>query len=159
VRSLRAKDRPALFVMNTDGTGGLRLTSTILSERQPAWSPDATRLVYAARTSPGGPFRLFLINADGSGRIQLTDESGDGDDLAPAWAPDGSRIAFSSTRDGGFPEIYTVRADGTGTKRLQLVGMTEVDQFQQSLERLIEIEILFNIHGYIGKRIHAKMTP
>jgi len=39
------------------------------------------------------------------------------DDLWPAWSPDGRRIAFTSTRDGD-PEIYVMRADGTGARRL-----------------------------------------
>jgi Ca2+-binding RTX toxin-like protein len=34
------------------------------------------------------------------------------------WSPDGTRIAFVSDRDGGFPEIYTMNADGSGVNRL-----------------------------------------
>ena len=34
------------------------------------------------------------------------------------WSPDGTRIAFVSNRDGGFPELYMMFADGTGVVRI-----------------------------------------
>jgi Tol biopolymer transport system component len=37
-----------------------------------AWSPDATRLVVTARTTPTGPFDVYTVNTDGSNPIQLT---------------------------------------------------------------------------------------
>ena len=39
---------------------------TPLADRDPAWSPDGTQIVYAGRTEAGGPFRLFVMNADGT---------------------------------------------------------------------------------------------
>jgi Tol biopolymer transport system component len=38
-------------------------------------------------------------------------------DWAPAWSPDGSQLAFVSDRDGSY-QIYVMRADGTGVRRL-----------------------------------------
>ena len=117
VRRARLSGRPDLFVMNANGRGRTRLTSTPVPERDPSWSPDGTGLVYAARTAPGEPFRIFVARADGSGREQLTSQKA-GSDTAPVWSPDGTRIAFVSDRDGGFPELYLMNADGTGVKRL-----------------------------------------
>jgi len=117
VRRARLSGRPDLFVMNANGRGRTRLTSTPVPERDPSWSPDGTGLVYAARTAPGEPFRIFVARADGSGREQLTSQKA-GSDTAPVWSPDGTRIAFVSDRDGGFPELYLMNADGTGLKRL-----------------------------------------
>ena len=37
-----------------------------------AWSPDGTRVVVTARTSPTGPFDVYTVNADGSNPVQLT---------------------------------------------------------------------------------------
>jgi hypothetical protein len=39
------------------------------------------------------------------------------DDDFPGWSPKGYLIAFTSFRDGDF-EIYTIRSDGAGIKRL-----------------------------------------
>ncbi len=38
-------------------------------------------------------------------------------EFAPAWSPDGARLAFVSYRDGNG-EIYVMRADGSGARRL-----------------------------------------
>ena len=59
--------------------------------KDPDWSPDASRIVFAEVTAQGND-DLYLINADGTGRTQLTDEVGD--EYDPAWSPDGSLIAF-----------------------------------------------------------------
>jgi Tol biopolymer transport system component len=87
-------------------------------ERDPSWTPDGTRLIYAARTSPSGPFRLFLAKADGSGRVQLTAQAAGVADRSPVVSPDGTRIAFVSDRDGGFPELYLMDLNGSGVSRL-----------------------------------------
>lgn len=50
------------------------------------------------------------MNADGSGKINLTSNSAV--DLSPAWSPDGAKIVFSSDRDGDS-DIYTMDADGS----------------------------------------------
>lgn len=55
------------------------------------------------------------MNADGSEPRNLT-KYGRGDVL-PAWSPDGKKIAFMSFRDRNA-EIYVMRADGSGQKRL-----------------------------------------
>jgi serine/threonine protein kinase len=59
--------------------------------KDPDWSPDASKIVFAEVTAQGDD-NLYLMNADGSGRTQLTDE--EGDEYDPAWSPDGSLIAF-----------------------------------------------------------------
>jgi Tol biopolymer transport system component len=116
--------RPDLFVMTAAGTGRTRLTRTPALERDPSWSPDGTRIVYAARTAPGAPLRIFVANADGSEPLQLTTQ-GKGADRSPAWSPDGTRIAFVSDRDGGFPELYVMNADGTGVRRVTVNSLID----------------------------------
>jgi len=118
VRRPKLTGTPDLFVMTANGTGRTRLTSTPVPERDPAWSPNGTMLAYAARTERDGPFRIFIVKADGSGRRQLTTQAAGSADRSPAWSPDGSRIVFVSDRDGGFPELYLMNADGTGVVRL-----------------------------------------
>ncbi len=58
---------------------------------------------------------IYVMNADGSGATNLSDNSAD--DFGPAWSPDGSKIAFTSNRNGGY-DIYVMSADGSGVVRL-----------------------------------------
>jgi len=66
------------------------------SDWNPMWSPDATRIAFASRRS-GNP-DIWLINSDGTGLVQLTDNPAA--DYAPTWSPDGAKIAFTSKRTG-----------------------------------------------------------
>ena len=60
-------------------------------------------------------FDLFVINADGSGLVQLTsDPGGDG---KPAWSPDGERIVFTSDRTG-VGQVHVMDADGGNVTQL-----------------------------------------
>jgi TolB protein len=71
-----------------------------------------------------GDYAIYGMNAGGGNQNRLTDEVGDPStprgllfQVEPAWSPDGSAIAFSSKREGSF-DIYTMDADGEGTRRL-----------------------------------------
>jgi WD40-like Beta Propeller Repeat len=72
-----------------------------------AWSPDGRRLAYVTSN-----FRLVAMNADGSGRRSLRDG------WDPVWAPDGRTIAYVSDGPLGAYELRSIRADGTGMRRL-----------------------------------------
>jgi len=79
----------------------------------------ATRPLVLARSMPAiafmrqtgtKPWRIWLMGADGSAAVALTDSGAD--DTAPIWSPDGKRIAFVSKRDGNS-EVYVMNADGS----------------------------------------------
>jgi Tol biopolymer transport system component len=58
---------------------------------------------------------IYLMNADGSGQIRLTNSPlFDGDRV---WSPAGRQIAFTSD-GGGYAEIYVMNADGSHQTRL-----------------------------------------
>ena len=110
-----------LYVMNGDGTGQVRLTTTPgVEERDPAWSPDGQQIAYTTRTRlPSGNFReaVALINADGTNpHAVINDDLGQTNQASdPSWSRSGDRIAFSYGAGAG---IAVANADGTGHRAL-----------------------------------------
>ena len=76
----------------------------VLLEPTPSPTPSSastiSQLLFVSDRGPEGTADIFLINSDGSGLIQLTNDPAD--DFAPAWSPDRQRIAFVSNRSGKF---------------------------------------------------------
>ncbi|HZH02769.1 MAG TPA: hypothetical protein VEY30_03225 [Myxococcaceae bacterium] len=114
-----ASEYPSIHVMNSDGSKQRRLTNG----NWPSWSPDGKRIVYTTYHDVGVPFRLAVMNADGSDQQGLTDSpirrltrTAYGEE--PAWSPDGTRIAFAGQTFRGDGEIYVIKADGSGRTRL-----------------------------------------
>jgi Tol biopolymer transport system component len=111
----------AIFTINRDGTGLVRLTPEWGSETGPQWSPDGSRIAFRAELSgPDDPTTgLGVMNADGSGRsivvprVELKDEDF-------TWSPDGARIAFTVRTDFeiGDDDVYVVNVDGSGLRNL-----------------------------------------
>jgi Tol biopolymer transport system component len=133
-----------LYAMNLDGTQVRRLTDDVGYDGGAFFSPDSKRIVYRAAhpTDPAeiaryqdllaqrlvepGQLEIFVMNADGSGKKQVT--SNRASNFSPFFHPDGTRIIFSSnveTRgEGGRPSfhLYLVNDDGTGLERLTVEG-------------------------------------
>ena len=98
-----------IYVMNADGTGTSRLTSSRANEQGPSWSPDGRRIAFS-RSSDGG--HVWVMNADGSGARRLTDDlAAEGE---PSWSPDGRWIAYTHRASGSdIREIRVARPDGS----------------------------------------------
>jgi TolB protein len=82
-----------------------------------------------------GNSEIYVINADGSGLTNLTNnpanEPAEGEtDGTFDWSPDGTSIVFTSDRDDGNPEIYVMDADGSDQARL-----TNTPDFAESYPR------------------------
>ena len=130
-----------LLVREKDGRLRPLLADSLLFDvSDPAVSYDGRRVVFAGLARPDSAWRLYLVNADGSGFRALTHSNrvldltplgplarrfARYDDIDPCWLPDG-RIVFASTR---FPQtaqqrhlpvtnLFVVRPDGGGLERI-----------------------------------------
>ena len=88
----------------THGQPAIQLTFNDDSDRLPAWSPDGSRIAFAAVRN--GVEEIHVVNADGSHERPVVSSPLKG--TAPAWSPDGRRIAFVGWNEEGQPGIYIV---------------------------------------------------
>jgi Tol biopolymer transport system component len=112
--------RDRLFLVKPDGRGtrplhdGLPLDggwdagAVEAAEQDAVWTPDAKRVVFAARAE-NDFWHLVSVEVD-SGRATVL-SAGPWDDHQPAVSPDGRYVAFVSTR-GGTPEVWLLGPDG-----------------------------------------------
>ena len=120
-----------LYRMRADGSDLERLTDDPAYDDQAAFSPDGSQIVFVT-TRADGTADLWILDVKTRHAKPLT--SGPGGDFRPAWSPDGKWIAFSSDRESSLPmakgrwehlhlvDIYLVRPDGSGLKRLSRHG-------------------------------------
>ena len=123
-------DNSDIYVINADGSNLRRLTESNALEQQPLWSPDGTRIVFTRTTfmsaeDDEGNSDIYLMNADGSGIIQLIDHPKQ--DQRPVWLPGGREIAFQSDRDGN-EAIYVINVDGSNLRHLTQVSLKPPQQ-------------------------------
>ncbi len=106
----RERGQDDIWVANVDGGTPLRLTGDPADDRDPAWSPDGTRLAYASRRDDN--WDLYILNmADSTGEpFRLT--FGLEFEAAPVWSPDGAFIAYERYL-GENLDIYVVPVDGS----------------------------------------------
>ena len=118
--------------MRIDGSRLERLTDDPAFDDQAVMSPDGRRVAFVSSRS--GQADVWMLDLASKQLRNLTNHPGG--DYRPAWSPDGQWIAFTSDRDsdgaraatptsrgGQFSapqttELYVVRADGTGLRRL-----------------------------------------
>lgn len=82
-----------IYTITPSASGLRRLTSNGLSSG-PRWSPDGSQIAYLRAGN------LWLMNADGSHRVQLTSSAPAATDARPTWSPSGRYIAFVKTAQG-----------------------------------------------------------
>jgi TolB protein len=156
-----------IYTMDADGSNVRQLTHELGYDGGPFWSYDGSKIVYRAEhpQTPAqiqdykdllarglirpGNLELWVMNADGSGKHQVTRNGAA--NFAPYWLPDGQRIIFASNVDNasdpsGF-DLYWIREDGTGLERLtEYSGFDAFPMFSSDGKRLVWAS---NRHGLV----------
>ena len=102
----------AIFVVNPDGSDLRRLTPGGAFDRNPVWSADGARILFASGDE------LYVMNRDGGSRRRVVDARRV---VAYRWSPDGSMIAYTVERVEGedlFEDLWVVRSDGSSNNRV-----------------------------------------
>ena len=134
-------------------SGELRvLTGEFQSAADPAVSFDGKRILFAAKRQHGDSWNIFEMQADGSGIRQITKAIGNCrkpvyqpaifylDDPLPSY-----QITFVSDFEGARNEasdspatnLYSIRMDGTGLRRLTYGMSSSYDPFQMQDGRIL----------------------
>ncbi|NIO70086.1 MAG: SH3 domain-containing protein [Anaerolineae bacterium] len=109
-------DDRSLFAISTDGR-----------DISPVWSPDGSRIAFGFRQHDH--WEIYVMNADGSNRVRLTQEEPFAgrppNNVSPAWSPDSRHIAFFTDRNSNSEqgedselkwELYVMNADGSNQR-------------------------------------------
>jgi Tol biopolymer transport system component len=99
-----------IALLKPDGSDFRLIVDDSLNNGFPSWSPDGTRLVFKRG------HQLVTMSLADRKIVPLT--GGNSYDNFPQWSPKGDAILFTSDRADGDFELYTIRPDGTGVRRL-----------------------------------------
>jgi len=116
---------PQLFVMDADGTHGVRLTNRAQPDNRPVFTPDGQAIVFQSnKEQKESREQIWTVNADGTGLKQLTDSMGN---RQPTVSPDGQTIAFVTMRDNKVPHIWLMARDGSNQRPFTKGTQRETD--------------------------------
>ena len=93
--------------MDADGSNQTRLTNNTDYDREPAWSPDGTRIAFSSGRD--GILEIYVMDADGSDQTRITNDPAI--DMDPAWSPMPGRLSEESV---AAPENLTLYPNGIG---------------------------------------------
>ncbi len=131
--------QPEIAIVNADGTneriltttdrinihvetnGDTTICETANDANASSWSPVENKIAFwSGIENQYG--QIWVINVDGTGSKQLTEDCGHKNSDDPSWSPDGKKILFStgrsSTMTSAKTELWVMDADGSNERRV-----------------------------------------
>jgi len=112
-----------IYVIGVDGENRRRLVRGTMETGwvgDPKWSPGGSRIAfsvyYEAELRPLSKYAIDIVRRDGSHRREVVRRGllrG-----GVTWSPNGSWFVFPTHTARGGPDIFTVRADGSGLRKV-----------------------------------------
>lgn len=114
----------AKYIMNSDGSDAIRVTTNRDPEFGPAWSPDGSKIAFSTRPALSH-ICICVMDPDGNNTKRLTKHPFH--EIEPAWSPDGSRIAYCTWEGPNernpleflYGGIRIIDSDGRNPRRLR----------------------------------------
>lgn len=109
-----------IYTVKPDGSGLKQLTATPMKSNGDAkYSPDGSKVSFASDRD--GPVGIYVMNADGSNPIRLTNFPNNVHAGDMSWSPDGGKIVFErsvitfrrSVPVSSVAEVWIMNADGS----------------------------------------------
>jgi Bacterial Ig domain/Dipeptidyl peptidase IV (DPP IV) N-terminal region/WD40-like Beta Propeller Repeat len=91
--------------------------------RHPNWSPDHSKIVYAAGTAFSGEYALWIVDLRTGEQTEFVKTAPMQD--RPSWSPDGTQIAFGSAGDLWVKNVDDTNPESKGTQITDTPGIVE----------------------------------
>jgi len=108
--TLRQNGQDDIWALPVGSSQPIRMTDSLEDDRDPAWSPDGTKIAYSSRRD--GSWNLYILDLTQGETTQLTFNNfyvGE-----PTWSPDGAFLAYEAyNEEAGNIDIYLLSVDGT----------------------------------------------
>jgi len=110
-------DESDIYSAKPDGSDLRRLTAGATAvDMHPRWSADGSRIVWTRAASFDSPGNIWVMDADGSNKAQLT--SGPGNEADAAWSPNGEQIVYWRSTQSKAADLWIMDADGSNKHQL-----------------------------------------